>query len=139
MLLRDQIFQILKDPKYKNPDCEDNRADDLFALVSEENWTEVCYILLEILQREDMQLGWDAVATALYYAVGKHYPVPADRLIALLYHCLMETKEFELGLHDENLVWTITRVLKGVKYDSNYDPFQDPAVWQEMLLLKPKK
>ena len=76
--------------------------------------------------------------STLYYAVGKKYPVPADRLIALLYFCLMETKESGLGLHDENLVWTITRDLKGVRYESDYEPYQDPAVWQEMQRLKPK-
>lgn len=138
MPLRDQIFQILKDPKYLTPESEDDCADDLFALVSEKTWAEVFPVLFEILQRDDLRFGWEAVVTTLYYAVGKHYPVAADPLIALLYHCLAETRESEFGLHDENLVWTITRNLKGVKYDSEYDPFQDPAVWQEMQRLKPK-
>ena len=58
-------------------------------------------------------------------------PMPVNQVIGLLYRRLIEDVPAQYEL-DENLVWSITRSLKGVDYLSDYEPLQDPAIIAEM-------
>ena len=57
--------------------------------------------------------------------------LPADRVIALLYHRLDPGDGGE-----NNLAWSITSKLKRVGYLSDYDPLQDAAVRAELAVLR---
>jgi hypothetical protein len=69
----------------------------------------------------------------LWFGIKK--PMPKVRVIALLHHRLIADVPEPLAL-DENLVWSITRNLKGVEYLSDYEPLNDPEIQMELKRLR---
>jgi hypothetical protein len=61
--------------------------------------------------------------------------MPKARVIALLHHRLIADVPAPLEL-DDNLVWSITRNLKGVDYLSDYEPLDDPEVKDELRRIR---
>lgn len=97
--------------------------DKMLAL---NTWEEIRTGLLAILYGNDQSL-WIETVLYIYYFQGRGYKYEEAKTIALLYNCLSLSDEL-----DENLIWTITKDIRSVSYLSNYDPFKDPAVLEEM-------
>jgi hypothetical protein len=66
---------------------------------------------------------WRTVMHVFWGAVLDRRSLPADELIAWLYH------RFDpRGDNEDNEVWSIASMLKGVSYLSAYRPLEDPAI-----------
>jgi hypothetical protein len=104
-----------------------DQVDAVEELVCQHGWDAVRDGLLSILS-DDTQSGyWRGAMEAFWCAGLDKRPVPADRLIALLYH------RFDpAGLDEDNLVWSIASTLKKVGYLSEYCPLRDPDVRREL-------
>lgn len=93
-------------------------------------WENVRNGLLNVLYENDQSL-WNETILYIYYFQGKGHKYEDAKTIALLYNCLTLSDEL-----DDNLIWTITKDIKSVSYLSDYDPFHDPAVLEEMNKIK---
>jgi len=89
-------------------------------------WEEVRNGLLNILYENDQTL-WNQTIVYIYYFQGRGYVYEDAKTIAVLYNCLTLSEEL-----DENLIWTITKDIKSVSYLSDYEPYHDPKVLEEM-------
>jgi hypothetical protein len=90
------------------------------------DWEEIRNGLLSILYEND-QILWNQTILYIYYFQGRGYKYEPPKTIALLYNCLGLSDEL-----DDNLIWTITKDIRSVSYLSDYDPYKDPAVLEEM-------
>lgn len=86
----------------------------------------------QILADKDQKLYWHDAAVVCYSGLSRieDLPMPKMELVARLYACLIECPNLGVdGLADgENLVWSIAIDLKGVSYNSEWDPMADPEV-----------
>jgi hypothetical protein len=90
------------------------------------DWEEVRNGLLNILYDSDQTL-WSDTIRYIYYLQGRGYTFEDAKTIAILYNCLTLSEEL-----DGNLIWTITKDIKSVSYLSDYEPYHDTAVVEEM-------
>jgi len=90
------------------------------------SWEDVRNGLLAILYENDTTL-WNEAILFVYYFLNRGYAFEEVKTIALLYNCLSLSESM-----DPNLVWTITKTIKTVPYLSEYDPYRDPPVLDEM-------
>jgi hypothetical protein len=108
--------------------------EEFSPLIDEVGWPEVRGELLAILEDESRpEEQWLAVAEVFWGAVLDHRPVPADRLIALLYVRLPPDPHSI----ENNLAWSIVVRLRGLSYLSEYDPLADPKVLAELATVRP--
>jgi hypothetical protein len=89
-------------------------------------WEEVRNGLLNILYDNDQSL-WNETIRYIYFFQNRGYTYEAAKTIAILNNCLSLSEEL-----DENLIWTITINIKSISYLSDYEPYQDPEVLNEM-------
>jgi hypothetical protein len=117
-------------------DCPDGVAEDFMSeriegLIAVVGWDAVRESLLSVLAAERRAADYRIVATVFWGAVLDRREMPADRVIALLYH------RFDpRGDNEDNLVWSIASKLKGVGYLSDYRPLDDPAVQRELAAIR---
>ncbi len=129
MTLSKKIDAILSDPQRGLEDFEDVEA--IAALIPRYGWEVVRDAMLDLLVADDRpEDDYYLAASVIWCEMDKH-PVPADRVIALLYH------RFDpLGDQENNLVWSITSKLRGVGYLSDYEPLKDPKVQAELEAIR---
>lgn len=125
----DRVTAILADAAYDNVEGDETPSDAIKALVEAYGWDAVLNALLAVLRDDSAQPFWRDVSVVLFATLDR--PMPVNQVIGLLYRRLIEDVPAEYEL-DENLVWSITRNLKGVAYLSDYEPLQDPAIIAEM-------
>jgi|SRR5882724_3421628 len=89
-------------------------------------WEEIRDGLLNILYENDQSL-WEETIRYIYFFQNRGYTYEAAKTIAILYNCLSLSEE-----PDGNLIWTITIKIKSVSYLSDYEPYQDTEVLNEM-------
>lgn len=87
---------------------------------------------LEMLKDQGQKDDWYRAMAVCYWAIPRDAELPCARmeLVARLYWCLVNGSDF--GDHGENLVWSIAIDLKGVDYESDWDPMADPEVQSYM-------
>jgi len=113
---------------------EDQEFDLLEMLngVGEDSWRGVLLEANEILKDLGQRELWYRTAAVCYWGVSRVAELPFEKmeLVARLYRCLVQYPGFGgEGLSDgENLVWSIAIDLKGVGYESDWDPMKDPEV-----------
>jgi hypothetical protein len=123
--MRQKILRALE-----NATFEEDPSQSLLHLLEENGWDQNLPILLELLNNKNQMKNWPQIIITLWYGIGKRYLFPIDYTIAVLYHCLDISEEL-----DENLIWSITRNLKNISYESDYDPYQDENVQKIMQKL----
>ena len=107
---------------------------DLLAAVESrsqtEGWTQVIAECLSILSDRTMMELWEAAVRIIFWATSRSpiYPVPPMAIVARLYWCLENISDEIVNAVDDNLIWTISKDLKGVQYLSEWDPQRDPEV-----------
>jgi len=132
--LTDQISRILSDARFDDAACEDTRYEAIWELVaSDADWDTVLSRMIALLEDDGAEKHWVTATGVLWFGIKR--PMPKAHVIALLYHRLMAELPAALAL-DENLVWSITRNLKGVGYLSDYEPLNDPEVQNELKRLR---
>lgn len=98
--------------------------------------------LIGILHQVSLKTDWNSVMSALYCCDfhERDLPMESHYLIALFYDCLARfPKEGSSDIAsntpgvDENLVWSLTINLKGIPYESSYDPLIDPEVQSHVI------
>ena len=115
---------------YNDDLSEEETEIVLNRILSLGEWEEIRNGLLNILYENDQTL-WNQVIVYIYYFQNRGYTYEDGKTIAILYNCLTLSEEL-----DENLIWTITKNIKSVSYLSDYEPFHDPAVVNEMEKIK---
>lgn len=96
------------------------------------SWDQWLREALEILQDKERIDDWPRATAVIYWAISRDPEFPCEKmeLVARLYWCLIQSPE--VGEHEENLVWSIAKDLKGVDYESDWDPMADPEVRAHM-------
>jgi hypothetical protein len=89
-------------------------------------WEDVRNGLLNILYENDQSL-WNETILYIYFLQYKGYTWEPAKTIAILNNCLSLSEEL-----DGNLIWTITIKIKSINYLSEYEPYHDPEVLDEM-------
>lgn len=115
---------------------EQDEAFDLEEEVKElaevVGWQNVLKETLGVLSRENQKVFWRKAAAIIYWAVTDQVPLPVtlEECAARLYRCLELFPGLgSTGLEDgENLVWSIVSKLKGVSYESSWNPLADPKI-----------
>ena len=111
---------------------EIDQQSSIEELCRADGWDRVCDALLAILEDATRSVhDWAVTAAVFWGAVLDGRPVPADRLIALLYVRLPKEDGAE-----NNLAWSIASNLKGRSYLSDYDPLSDPDIQRELDRLR---
>ena len=123
---KNQIIKILS-----SEDDDSDNSQILLEYLEKGNWDENYSLLFDMLKKSDFSKFWNQIIITLWYAQGKNKILPVEDTIALLNYCLERSDEV-----DGNLVWSITRNLKKMAYDSDYDPYQDERVWKILHELK---
>lgn len=110
------------------------------ALAAQSGWPSIIAECIAILSAEDQQRYWHQATVVIYWAVSDRAELPLsfEALAARLYRCLELYPGFGgSGLSDgENLVWSIVSNLKGVRYDSEWDPYQDAGIQAQLARLR---
>ena len=132
MIIAEAIQQIIKN-SYER-DLTDEELDAVKRqILSLGEWGQVRAGLLAVLYENDTEL-WNEAIVYMYYFQGMGHTYEPVETIALLYNCLSLSDTL-----DSNLVWTITRTIKSIPYDSDYDPYNDPAMYREMGAIDKKR
>jgi hypothetical protein len=125
------IETILVDDALDDDACEDSKCERIERLIANAGWDRVRESMLDLLTANRRVRDYQVAAEVLWAAALDGRELPADRVIALLYH------RFDpRGDNEDNLVWSITSTLKGVGYLSEYRPLQDPDVQAELAAIR---
>jgi hypothetical protein len=124
---RDRIRAILSDHRFDALRVDYLQVEAIEHLIPQLGWAAVRDGILGALAEERATDDYETLARVIWGAVLDKREVPADRVIALLYHRLSPESDY-----GHNLVWSITCNLRGVSYLSEYRPLQDPVVRKEM-------
>ena len=125
MDIKERIRSILLEI-YKRDLSEEETEIVMNRILGLGEWEEVRNGLLNILYENDQTL-WDETIIYIYYFQGRGYKFEDAKTIAILYNCLTLSEEL-----NGNLIWTITINIKSVSYLSDYEPYHDPKVLEEM-------
>lgn len=121
---------FVKDEQDESFDLE----DEIYKLAEVVGWQSVLTVSFNILERELQKTFWQRSAAVIYWAVSDQITLPfsLEESAARLYRCLEQYPGLgSTGLEDgENLVWSIVSKLKGVSYESTWDPLEDPKIKQ---------
>lgn len=123
MELRRQIHDILADDRLNDESSEASKAEAIEALMERFGWGPVRDAMMEVLRDDRQEAHWRTAADVFWGAVLDQRELPADELIAWLYHRFDPD-----GQAEDNEVWSIASKLKGVEYLSKYEPLHDPGV-----------
>jgi hypothetical protein len=129
MDVNEKITSIVQEVNKKDL-SEEEIQGVMHKILSLGKWNDIRNGLLNILYNNDQTL-WNETILYIYYFQNRGYKYEDAKTIALLYNCLTLSDEL-----NENLIWTITKDIKSVSYLSEYEPFHDPAVLEEMDEIK---
>jgi hypothetical protein len=100
-------------------------------LIPQFGWNAVWDIMYGILKDDTQSAHWRTAMYVVWGAVLDTRQLPADEVIAWLYH------RFDAdGQHEDNTVWSIASELKRVSYLSDYKPLADPAVLRHLRAIR---
>ena len=113
---------------------------EMYSLAEQVGWNNLFKELLFVLSRPSRKPFWHQAASVIYWAISdkKPLPFPYEECAARLYRCL----ELHPGLGQsaladgENLVWSIVSKLKGVSYESSWNPLAEPEIERRLALLR---
>ena len=102
------------------------------ARAKDRGWYGIVEEAIANLEDRSMAHMWNRTIAVCYWAVYHldELPIPKMEMVARLHWCLINSPdEEEAGLGGiDNLVWSIAIELKGVSYNSEWDPLKDPEV-----------
>ena len=131
-----RVVSILNDPDLDGAEDTATKAECIELLIAEHGWDALLACLCGLLHTGDAATDWLAIAEVFWGAALDRRPMPADAVIALLYGRFQRADIRDE--HSENLLWSITRRLKGVDYLSDYEPLHDPGVRSKMKTFWPE-
>lgn len=127
--MNDKVKKLLIE--IKNNDFTVEEIENLLSsLLKLGKWEDVRDAILNILYQNEKDL-WDEAAILIYYLINRNFYFEDIKTIALLHDCLLHSSTM-----DENLIWTITKTIKSLPYLSDYDPFNDALILNEMERIK---
>jgi len=127
--LKNKIKQLLLIAS-KSDFTENELESYISEILQSGKWEDVRDCILSVLYEDDKSLWYEAIRL-IYYLQNRSCKFDEVQTIALLYDCLCLSDDI-----DSNLVWTITRNIKSLSYLSDYDPFDDDNIVQEMEKIK---
>jgi hypothetical protein len=131
VLIQQRVNDILADDRLNDESSDPTRAEAIEGLIPEFGWPAVQDCMFEILRDDNQQAHWRAAAHVFWGAILDRRKLPADELIAWLYHRFNPP-----GQPEDDDIWGITSKLKGVGYLSDYKPLQDPGVLRYLRAIR---
>ncbi|MCE9525685.1 MAG: hypothetical protein K8R36_06485 [Planctomycetales bacterium] len=122
-MVKNRIFAILADDHLDDESSPISKTDAIEALIGEYGWTPIRECMLDVLRDNSLEPHWRTAVHVFWGAVLDRRELPADELLAWLYHRFGSD-----GRDEDNEVWSIASKLKGVSYLSEYDPLKDAAI-----------
>jgi hypothetical protein len=129
--VRQRINEILADDRLDDESSDPTKAEVIEGLIDEFGWEAVRDCTLDVLRDDRQETHWRTAVHVFWGAVLDRRGLPADELIAWLYHRFDPD-----GQAEDNDVWSITSKLKGVGYLSDYKPLQDPGVLHHLRAIR---
>jgi len=114
--------------------CEEDESlnldEEIVELAKEIGWDNVLKEAYLTLSSYRVMGLWYGAASIIYYAAadGRKIPIEANELIARLYWCLDKKENLGQGENGFNLVWSVVTTLKGVSYNSTWQPLEDKEI-----------
>ena len=107
------------------------KTEAIEALIDQAGWDAVRECMFALLRDDAKRRHWRVAVHVFWGAVLDKRALPADELIAWLYH------RFDPhGDAEDNDVWSIASTLKGVSYLSDYQPLCDPDVQAHLNVIR---
>jgi hypothetical protein len=131
MQVRQRISEILADHRLDDESSDLSKVEVIEGLIDEFGWEAIRDCMFDVLRDDLQEAHWRTAADVFWGAVLDRRELPADELIAWLYH-RFDPK----GLAEDNEVWSITSKLKGVGYLSEYQPLSDPGVLHYLRMIR---
>lgn len=132
----DSIAQLIQ---YEELDEDFDLLEAIADRARVQGWNEIIIEALAILADRSQNEAWPRAIAVCYWAIPNVEVLPFAKmeLVARLYWCLLNYPETDQHDTDgvDNLVWTIAKDLKGVHYNSDWDPLNDPEVRAHMARL----
>ena len=120
-----KVQALLDDDRLDDEDYPESRTELIEEIIEQCGWEPVQDHLIAVLKDASAPYrDWQSAADVFYGAASDGHSISSDLVIALLY------KRLEPDEHssENNLAWSIVCKLKGVGYNSDYDPMTDPAI-----------
>lgn len=114
--------------------CEQNENlnldEEASKLADDIGWDNVLKEAYLTLSSYRVMGLWYGAACIIYYAAadGRKIPIDSNELITRLYWCLQKNENLGQGEAGFNLVWSAVAALKGVSYNSSWQPLEDPEI-----------
>ncbi len=131
MRARDRIDEVLAAPRLNDESSDPTRAEAIEALIGDCGWPAVRDGMLDVLRDDRRGPHWRAAAHVFWGAVLDRRELPADEVIAWLWHRFCPE-----GQAEDDDIWGIVSKLKGVGYLSDYDPRRDPEVLRHLRAIR---
>jgi hypothetical protein len=129
--IREAINAILADDRLNDESSDPTKAEAIEALIGDFGWEAVRDGMLDVLRDDRQAAHWRTAAHVVWGAVLDRRPLPADEVIAWLWHRFCPE-----GQAQDDDIWGIVSKLKGVGYLSGYDPRQDPGVLRHLQAIR---
>ncbi|ERN41504.1 hypothetical protein KR51_00020830 [Rubidibacter lacunae KORDI 51-2] len=136
---KDELLQAICSELYSAPEDEssfDTFEENVQDLIEKYGTQGVLSDAISILMNQSKTKCWYLSASIISWLVeeGINLPYDSSYLVAALYVCLKRFPNLGAnGIDDgNNLVWTIAHSLKGVDYDSDWEPLEDNEVIKHM-------
>lgn len=135
MNIEQEIKKILSDSEIDNNEKSDNtRCDLIEALIPKYSWNIIQEKLITILLDDEQSIdSWTVVAEVIWGALLDKRQIKKNKIIALLYYRLNRNPDQP---YSNNLLWSITSKLKNTGYLSDYNPWKDQEVIEEIKKLE---
>ena len=114
--------------------CEEDESLDLSEEVSkladEIGWDNVINEAYRTLSSIRVMGLWYGATCIIYYSATdkREIPINKNEIIARMYWCLNKNENLGHGENGFNLVWSTVTALKGVSYNSSWQPLEDQDV-----------
>lgn len=104
--------------------------ESVYEMAREAGWDNVLKEAYRTLVFERFRSLWYGAACVIWYAAadGIRNPISTNEIIARLYWCLDKYPDLGNGGVGLNLVWSAVVALKGISYNSDWDPLQDKDI-----------
>jgi hypothetical protein len=131
MEVRQRILEIFADDRLDDEASETSKVEAIESLIERYGWEPVRDFMMDVLRDDNQQAHWRTATNVFWGAVLDKRELPADELIAWLYHRFDPD-----GQAEDNEVWSIASKLKGVGYLSEYEPLRDPGVIEVLRTIR---
>lgn len=132
MTVANRIQEILDDDRLDDESIPETRSELIEGIIHSDGWGPVQDQLISVLKDDSAPYrDWQSAADVFWEAALDKRDVDFNIVIGLLYRRLKPDEHSS----ENNQAWSIVCQLKGVGYNSDYDPMADPDIVAAMKSL----